>query len=144
MEEFWKPKIEIYRREPWSSGLEWRLMFEGLWVRIPNTGCKLFHIDLLWKLYCLFEKTEMNKKRSGMAHLKNRNLLLDSIHCIQHKEARNFYCPVVCTVKIISFTLSNWVEVDKELHCPICQTNLDIALWYMANIKSYLHTTVLQ
>ena len=33
----------------------------------------IFHIDLLQKLYCLFEKTENKQKRgTGLAHLKKK------------------------------------------------------------------------
>ena len=40
-------------------------MFERLCVLIlaPYTGWTFFHIDLLHKLYCLFEKTENKQKR---------------------------------------------------------------------------------
>ena len=38
-----------FRREPWSSGYGWRLMFQRSWVRIPApyTGWTFFHIYLL-------------------------------------------------------------------------------------------------
>ena len=54
--------------EPLYSGYGWWLMFERLWVRIlvPYSGWTFghfFHIDLLQKLYCLFEKTIFSKVR---------------------------------------------------------------------------------
>ena len=53
------------RVEPWSSGYGRRLMFERLWVWIPAlyTWWTFFHIYLLKKLYCLFEKTKNKQKR---------------------------------------------------------------------------------
>ena len=47
-------------------------MFERLWVRTPvlYNGWNFFHIDLLEKLYCLFEKTEKTKKRPRLALFK--------------------------------------------------------------------------
>ena len=33
-------------------------------------GHDIFHIDLLYKWYCLFEKTEKTKNWPGLAHLK--------------------------------------------------------------------------
>ena len=48
-------------REPWSSGYGRRLMSKGhgfeSWRRILD-GHDIFHVDLLYKLYCLFEKTK--------------------------------------------------------------------------------------
>ena len=60
------PKFLLVGREHWSSGYGRKLMlerFESLHlVRIPALnildGHDIFHIDLLLKLYCLFEKTE--------------------------------------------------------------------------------------
>ena len=43
-------------------------MFERLWARIPApyTGWTFFHIDLLYNLDCLFEKTENKQKEAGV------------------------------------------------------------------------------
>ena len=58
-------------REPWSSGYGRRLMIWSSWFRIPATytGWRFLTLN---NLLCLFvEKTIINKKRPGMAHLKN-------------------------------------------------------------------------
>ena len=37
-------------------------------------GMDIFHIDLFYKLYCLFEKNEKTKKGPGLAHFfKKKN-----------------------------------------------------------------------
>ena len=65
-------------------------MFERLWVWIPAsyTGWTFFCIDLLYKLYCLFEKTKNKRKRDrwlanslGTSHSKPLiNKLIRSFH----------------------------------------------------------------
>ena len=49
----------IVGRDPWYSGYKRRLVFKSLWVQIPESDTRwtFFHIDLLQKLICLFEKT---------------------------------------------------------------------------------------
>ena len=59
----------------WAGALA-LIIFERLWVRIPApyTRWTFFHIDFLYKLYCLFEKTKNKKKRKrgrGWAIFKN-------------------------------------------------------------------------
>ena len=52
-------------------------MFKRLWVQIPvpYTGWIFSHIDLLQKLYYLFENTENKmKKRPVLAHFLKRRL----------------------------------------------------------------------
>ena len=53
-------------REAWSSGSGWWLMFERSWGWIPvlYTRWTFFHINLLYTLYWLFEKTN-NKQKIG-------------------------------------------------------------------------------
>ena len=48
-------------------------MFQRLWVRIPAlyTGWTFF-TSICCKIL-MFEKTKINEKRPGMAHLKNNN-----------------------------------------------------------------------
>ena len=47
-------------------------MFKRSWVRIPApyTGWTCFHIYLLQKMYCLFEKSEINEKEAGVDLIK--------------------------------------------------------------------------
>ena len=48
-----------------TGGYGRRLTFKRLWVQIPvlHIGWTFFHIVLLQKLYCLFEKTECERNR---------------------------------------------------------------------------------
>ena len=76
------PPTENYRKKShyettnaWAGTLA-LIIFERLWVRIPApyTRWTFFHIDFLYKLYCLFEKTKNKKKRKrgrGWAIFKN-------------------------------------------------------------------------
>ena len=59
-------------RESWFSGYGWRLAFERSWIRIPvlYTGWTFFTLICCKKLYCLFEKTKINKKEVGVGPFK--------------------------------------------------------------------------
>ena len=70
------PPTENYRKKShyettnaWAGTLA-LIIFERLWVRIPApyTRWTFFHIDFLYKLYCLFEKTKnkKNEKEAGV------------------------------------------------------------------------------
>ena len=49
-----------HEREPCSKGQRRRLISRRLWsqIPVPDTGWTFFHINLLYNLYCLFEKAE--------------------------------------------------------------------------------------
>ena len=64
------------RREPWSSGYGRQL--ERSWVRILD-GYDIFHIDLLLKLHCLFEKDRNKRKRGRGWRFFVKNVYLQ--HC---------------------------------------------------------------
>ena len=58
----------------WFSGYGRRLtsLMLWVWITVPDTGWAFFHIYLLQKLYGVFEKTKINEKGTGIAHLKNK------------------------------------------------------------------------
>ena len=55
-------------REPWSSGYERDSRSKGCGFELQH-WMNIFHIDLLQKLYCLFEKTEIKWKRGRGWHI---------------------------------------------------------------------------
>ena len=60
--------------EPWSSGYGRRLAFKRLWAQIPAPDT--YFMDV-FTLYCknshvCLKRPKINKKRPGMAHLKNK------------------------------------------------------------------------
>ena len=64
--EQWQTNTIPVGQKPWPSGYGRQLMLKRSWVQIPTpyTGLTFFHIDLLQKLYRLFEKTK-NKPERG-------------------------------------------------------------------------------
>ena len=57
-------------------------MFERLWVRILD----IFHIELLLKLYCLFEKTKNKQKRGRYWPIFKKQLRHKKSHCDRDRQ----------------------------------------------------------